>query len=116
VDLWFTDGSGIHDRFGTGIYGPSHNNRESIPMGSLSIMFSAEVLAILRYTKLLLTKNLVRGGIHICSDSRAALAALAKTITRSSLVWECMQMLAKLSELTTGTLVWTPGCHGIPGQ
>ena len=54
-------------------------------MGSLSTMFSAEVMAILRCTELLLTRNLVRKRIHICSDSRAALAALAKTATESSL-------------------------------
>jgi hypothetical protein len=39
VDLWFTDGSGIHDCFGAGVYGPLYNCRESIPMGSLSTVF-----------------------------------------------------------------------------
>jgi hypothetical protein len=90
VDLWFTDGSGIHDCFGAGIYGLSYNYRESIAMGSLSMVFSAKVMAILRCTELLLTENLTRRRIHICSDSRAAIAALAKTTTKSSLVWECM--------------------------
>jgi hypothetical protein len=97
VDLWFTDGSGIHDCFGAGIYGPLYNYRESIPMDSLSMVFSAEVMAILRCTELHLTKNLTRRRIHICCDSRAAMAALAKTTTESSLVWDCMQMLEKLS-------------------
>jgi hypothetical protein len=63
------------------------------PMGSLSMIFSAEVVAILRCTELLLTKNLTRRRIHICSDSRAAIVALAKTTTKSSLVWKCMQVL-----------------------
>jgi hypothetical protein len=44
VDLWFTDRSGIQDCFGAGIYGPSYNYRESIPMGTISTVFSAEVL------------------------------------------------------------------------
>jgi hypothetical protein len=101
VDLWFTGGSGIHDCFGAGIYGPLRNYRESIPMGSLSTVFSAKVMAILRYTELLLTKNLTRRRIHICSDSRAALAALAKTTTKSSLVWECIQVLEKLSKFNS---------------
>jgi hypothetical protein len=70
VDLWFTDGSGTQDCVGAGIYGPSHNYRESIPMGSLSTVFSAEVMAILRCTELLLTKNFTRRRIHICADSR----------------------------------------------
>jgi hypothetical protein len=89
MDLWFTDESGIHDCFGAGIFGPLNNYRESIPMSSLSTVFSAKVMAILRHTQLLLTKNRKRRRIHICSDSMAALVALAKTITKSSLVWEC---------------------------
>jgi hypothetical protein len=86
VDLWFTDRSGIHDCFGAGICGSLYNYRENIPMGSLSMVFSADVMAILSCTELLLTKNLTRRRIHICSDSRAALAALAKTTAESSLV------------------------------
>jgi hypothetical protein len=57
VELWFTDGSGIHDCFGAGILDP-FLTRESIPMVSLSTMFCAEVTAIIRCTELILTKNL----------------------------------------------------------
>jgi ribonuclease HI len=117
ADHWFTDGSGIQDCFGAGIYGPSYDCTEGIPMGSLSTVFSAEVMAILRCTELLLTKNLMRRRIHICSDSTAAIAALAKTTTESSLVWECMQGLEKLSKSNRITLMWMPGHHqGIPGN
>jgi hypothetical protein len=45
-------------------------------MGSLSTVFSAEVMAVLRCAELLLTKNLTRRRIHISCDSRAAIAAL----------------------------------------
>jgi ribonuclease HI len=85
-------------------------------MGSLSMMSSAEVMAVLRCAELLLTKNLKRRRIPMCSDSRAALAALVKTATESSLVWECMQMLEKLSELNKVTLVWIPRHQGILGN
>jgi ribonuclease HI len=54
--------------------------------------------------------------IHICSVSRAALASLAKTTIKSSLVWECMQVLGKLSELNRVTLVWIPEHQGILGN
>jgi hypothetical protein len=74
-------------------------------MGSLSMMFSAKVMANLRCTELLLTKNLMRRNIHICSDTRAALATLQKTTIQSSLIWEHMQVLGKLSELNKVTLV-----------
>jgi hypothetical protein len=53
VDHWYTDGSGIQNCFGAGIYGPSYDYRESIPMGSLSTVFFAEVMAILRCVELL---------------------------------------------------------------
>jgi hypothetical protein len=53
-------------------------------MGSLSTVFFAEVMAILRCVELLLRKNLTRRRIHICSDSRAAVAALVKITTESS--------------------------------
>jgi ribonuclease HI len=114
VDHWYTDGSGIQNCFGAGIYGPSYDYRESIPMGSLSMVFSAEVMAVLRCAELLLTKNLTRRRIHICCDSRAAIAALAKTTTESSLVWECMQVLEKLSKSNRVILMWIPGHQGIP--
>jgi hypothetical protein len=80
VDLWFTDGLGILDYFGAGIYGPSYNYMDGLCMGNVSMVFSAKLVAILRCTELLLTKNLMRRRTHICSDSRAALAALGKPI------------------------------------
>jgi hypothetical protein len=49
-----TDGSGISNLFGAGVYEP----RESIPMGSLSTAFQAEVMAVLRRIELLLSKNI----------------------------------------------------------
>jgi ribonuclease HI len=85
-------------------------------MGSLSTVFSAEVMATLWCTELLLTKNHMRRKIHICSDSRAALGTLMKTTIESSLVWERMQDLGKLSEFNKVTLVWTPEHQGILGN
>jgi ribonuclease HI len=54
----------------------------------------------------------MRRRIHICSDSRAAIAVLANT-TESSLVWGCMQVLEKLSKSNKVTLMWIPGHEGI---
>ena len=61
-------------------------------------MFQAEVMAILRCTELLLFKNVTRR-IHICSNKRAAMAALAKTTTKSALVWKSMQVQENLVDL-----------------
>ena len=101
MDLWFMDGSGIHGCFDADFCGPSYNYRDTLLMGSLSVVFLAKLVAILRCTELLLTKNLVRRRIHICCDSRAVLAALVKTTTDLSLVWERTQVLVKLSELNS---------------
>jgi hypothetical protein len=48
MDIWFTYRPGINNHFGAGIYGPRDNCRESSHMGSLSAVFSAGVMAILR--------------------------------------------------------------------
>jgi hypothetical protein len=39
-----------------------------------------------------------------------------KTTTKSSLVWECMQVLGKLSELNKVTFMSIPGHQGIAGN
>ncbi|XP_071577346.1 uncharacterized protein [Temnothorax nylanderi] len=116
VDLWFTDGSGINNRFGAGFYGPKDDHRESIPVGSHSTVFTAEILAILKCTKHLLNNNTRGRKINICSDSRAAILALAKATTESALVWDCMLALERLSGLNKVTLVWVPGHQGVPGN
>jgi hypothetical protein len=90
------DGSGINNHFSAGVYGPRDNHRESIPMGSLCTVFQAEVMAIVRCTQLLLSRNIMRQRIHFCSDNRTAIAAPAKSTTESALVWKSMQALEKL--------------------
>ena len=60
-----------------------YSYKESIHVGSLSTLSSAEIVAILRCTELLMTKNVTKRRIHICFDRRAALAAFAKTTTES---------------------------------
>jgi len=114
IDIWYMDGSVINNCFGAGICGPRNNHRESIPMGSLSTVFQAEVMAILGCTELLLSKNVTRMGIHICYDSRAAIAALAKTTTDLSLVWGSMQVLEKLIGSNKVTLVQLSSHQGRP--
>ncbi|XP_018407336.1 PREDICTED: uncharacterized protein LOC108783293 [Cyphomyrmex costatus] len=97
VDTWFTDISGANGRYGTGTYELNINHEVSIPMGELAIVFQAEVLAILKCAKLLL-KGKSRKQIYIYTDSRAAIEALTRTSTESSVVWDL------------------PGHQGIPGN
>jgi len=67
IDIWYADGSGISNCFGACVSGPKGNHRESIPVDSLSTVFQAEVMAVLRCAELLLSKNVTRRRIHICS-------------------------------------------------
>ena len=105
VAISYTDGSEICNRFGAGVHGQRGNHRERSPMGSLSTVFPVEVMAVLRCTELLLPENVTRRRKHICPDSRAAIAASAKTTTESALARDSMQALGKLSEFTS---VWVP--------
>ena len=62
--------------------------------------------------------------LNVCSFSNRQvsvvfifrLAALAKTTTKLTLVWECIQGLGKLSELNKVTSVWISGRQGISGN
>jgi hypothetical protein len=79
--------------------------RETIPMGELATVFQAEVLAILKCVELQILNNTKDRSIYICSDSRAAISALAKTTTESSVVWDCVQALSKLGDSNRITII-----------
>ncbi|XP_020296585.1 uncharacterized protein LOC109861372, partial [Pseudomyrmex gracilis] len=106
---WFTDGSGANGRFGAGIYSPGSNHREFFSLGKLATVFQAEVLAILECARLLLLRETKTRRINIYIDSKAAIGALAKTTTESSMVWNCMQALNELGKSNKITLIWVPG-------
>jgi hypothetical protein len=69
-----TDRSRNNNCFGADIYRTRDNHKENIPVGSLSTVFQAEVMAVLKSIEFLLSKNITRR-IHICSDNRTAIAA-----------------------------------------
>ena len=78
VDIWFLDSTGINICFGAGVYEPVHKQRASIPMGSFSALFQAEVMAFLRCTDLFMSKNKKRRRVHFSSGCRIVIAALAE--------------------------------------
>jgi hypothetical protein len=79
------------------------------PMFSLSTVFLAAVMVILKCTEILVSKNVTRTRTHTYSVSRVAIAELA-------LLCECMQALEKSSGSNKVTLEWIPGHHGILGN
>ena len=116
IEYWYTDGSGYGGRFGAGIYQPTRNYRESIPMGEWATVFQAEVLGILKCAEYLNNNSAEGKTIYICTDSQAALGALQKSHTESSVVWECMRALRRLGESNKIILCWVPGHTGIQGN
>ncbi|XP_020299149.1 uncharacterized protein LOC109863313, partial [Pseudomyrmex gracilis] len=113
---WFTDGSGANGCYGANIYCPGSNHREFFSLSKLATVFQAEVLAILECAKLLLSRKTKTRRITIYMNSKAAIGALAKTTTESSVAWDCMQALNRLGKQNNITLVWVPGHQGIQGN
>ena len=64
----------------------------------------------------LLEGELTSPEIVICSDSQAALKALASVRVDSSLVLECLQAIHKLALVCNISLIWVPGLSNIPGN
>jgi len=73
--------------------GRAKNYRKNISLGSLATVFQTEVMAILRCAELLTVRTTTKKKIIICTDSRAAISALAKPYTESLVVWDCMTHL-----------------------
>jgi len=93
----FTDGSRLEytGRTGASVFIESHNIKQVVPLGHYATVFQAEVYAI-RICVLYLCDE-VNASIAICSDSQAALKALAAAKTTSQLVPETMKALMELS-------------------
>jgi len=93
----FTDGSRLEHtgRTGASVFIESHNIKQVVPLGHYATVFQAEVYAI-RICVLYLCDE-VNASIAICSDSQAALKALAAAKTTSQLVPETMKALMELS-------------------
>jgi hypothetical protein len=85
------DWLGINDCFSAGIYGLKYNHGAIIPMAVYGVFSQGD--AYLEVCRTPSVKNTVMKRIQICSDSRAALAALAETTTESVLVKECLQVI-----------------------
>ena len=84
-DNWFADGSKNREGAGAGFYTKNSNISLVVPLGSHSTVLQTEIAAILQYA--CVARNYGRGrNIRICSDSRAAITTLGKSVTTSTLV------------------------------
>jgi len=92
----------------------SHNIKQVVPLWHYATAFQAEVYAI-RICVLYLCDE-VNASIAICSDSQAALKALAAAKTTSQLVLETMKAFTELSIHNCVRLLWVPGHSDIVGN
>ena len=93
-DNWFADGSKNKESAGAGFYGNNSDTSLVVPLGPHSTVFQTEIVAILQCASV--ARNYGRGrNVRICSDNRAAITTLGKSVTTSTLVWECYEALNK---------------------
>lgn len=85
-------------------------------MGKYATVFQAEVHAIELCARENMLRNLKHKKIYIMSDSQAALKALQSRQIKSKLVWDCIQILNKLSTTNKVSIQWVPGHSGIEGN
>ena len=112
--IWYTDISKAETGVGAAL---SNENQEmSIPLGKLTTIFQAEVIAISYCAETILNNGIMGCKIVICSDSQAALKSLYKTEIKSKLVWECHLRLQEIGQNNDLTLMWVPGHEGIFGN
>lgn len=114
--VWFTDGSKSEEGSGAGIYGERPRLKISCALGKFATVFQTEVYAILVCAQENIRRRYSNRHIYICSDSQAALKALASVRTKSSLVQECKQALCELGSSNWVKLLWVPGHSSIGGN
>lgn len=114
----YTDGSYVStsDSAGYGVWIPELNFRGSSPLGCLTTVFQAEVMAIKEVATVLSDNDVLDRDIVICSDSQSALKSLESTDTSSMLVDECRGRLNALAARNSLTLQWVRGHSGIEGN
>lgn len=113
----FTDGSRMANSSGAGVFISQEGaDNLSVPLGEYATVFQAEVYAILSCINSETVRNFEGREIRICSDSQAALKALAAPKVSSRLVAECRRAMDSLTADKVVTLVWVPGHSGIEGN
>ena len=114
-DNWFADGSKDREGARVGVYVKNSDTSLLVPLGPYSTVLQTEIAAILQCS--CVARNYGRGrSIRICSDSRAAITTLDKSLITSTPVWECYEALNKLAEDSQVIILWAPGHRGIKGN
>ena len=113
---WYTDGSKRSTGTGAGIFGVRPKVRFSISLGKLATVFQAEIIALSECARTCVSRGFKGHTIHISSDSKAALMALAGHDFTSKAVWECHTAMKQLAKTNSVKLLWVPSHRGVAGN
>ena len=115
--VWYSDGSVIDGHAGAGVFCSSLGIESSFSLGKFCTIFQAEVFALIKCAELSLERNVSNSKIFICSDSQAAIKAIANPMSESKLITECKNKLLELSDRSNSiSLTWVPGHSSIDGN
>ena len=106
---FFTDGSLMDGRAGAGVHCQELGISASLSLGKYASVFQSEVLAIREAVEVCLLRDMAGKDVVICSDSKAALMALAQPEVKSALVRDCKLACRRLREKTALSTMWVPG-------
>ena len=116
--VYYTDGSRKNGLTGAAWTGSTDQASFAVlRLGEVATVFQSEVYAIMDCVAGLIQKETNRRSIVICSDSQAALKALANVETGTRMVRQCKERLNTLAGLGNRVkVIWCPGHRGIEGN
>lgn len=114
--VFYTDGSLCNELAGSGVYSANPELEIATRLGPLISVFQAEIFAILECARFCLQNDISQKSVAICSDSSAALKALASFNIDSALILECWNKLNELAASNCLTLHWVPGHSDLEGN
>lgn len=113
--VFYTDGSKTLEGTGSGWY-LDNETKFTFATGQFATVFLTEVYAILNVACWIIENRWKGRSIGICSDSQAALKAIANPVSSSKLVSECKLKLNSVAKRNRLTLMWVPGHCGVDGN
>lgn len=112
----YTDGSLLEGRAGAGVYSRELRLNQFYSLGRNCTVFQAEIFALMCGVQSALQQRVMGKVIYFCSDSQAAIKALASANSRSKLVIACRTQIEELNSVNSVNLVWVPGHSSIAGN
>lgn len=113
---WFTDGTCKEGKAGYGIYNPITNESYQGRLSGNANIIQAELKAVERCAREILSKNLENQDIFILSDCLEAIKSLRNPYVRSNTTKQCKIELNKISKNNNVLVGWVPSHSGVEGN